>query len=425
MKKIEYFLLSLLLAAGFACQKERAPADNDHYRDFSGQIVIDWNRLAYESTADLVHPLFTARANTMMHLAMHDALNAVNPQFATYAFNGAGAGADPVAALSSAAYLVLKTSYPGKEAQYKEFYEQSLATVAEGEAKTKGVKLGFAAAEAILALRKNDDAFGDPASTVEPSEAPGLYQAVPPLDYLYGAGWETMQPFGLAAVSQFRSPAPPALGSEIYAEDFAEVKAIGKDGSAQRTQEQSDAAKFWYELSELGWNRIGRIAAAERDLPLWEAARLFALLNTGLIDAYLAGWDSKFHYNFWRPYTAIRRAAHDGNGQTAPDENWQSAEPTPPVQDYPSTHSALGNAGATILTTLLGENFAFTTVSASLGAEKVSRSFPSFLAAADENAASRVYGGLHFRFSCDAGQQLGNQVGRWVVENMLKPAELK
>ena len=138
-------------------------------------------------------------------------------------------------------------------------------------------------------------------------------------------------------------------------------------------------------------------------------------------DAYVAGWDSKFHYNFWRPTTAIRQAATDGNPATAADAAWESELVTPPVQDHPSTHSALGDAAAEVLGHVLGDATSFTMPSTSSLTPGATRSFPSFTAAANENADSRVMAGLHFRFACNAGQALGRQVGAWVTTTALQP----
>jgi hypothetical protein len=255
------------------------------------------------------------------------------------------------------------------------------------------------------------------------SDVAGKYQAVPPFNIVFAPHWQNVTPFGLQSKNQFRCPPQPALNSDEYAAGFNEVKENGKLASNTRSAEQTAYAKFWYEFSEAGWNRVARTVAKDKNLNLFETARLFALVDMALADAYIAGWDSKLHYDFWRPYTAIRGAASDGNDATAPDEAWQPSEPTPPVQDYPSTHSALGNAAATVLAKLLGDNTSFTFSSPTALPERVTRSFDSFSKAADENADSRVQAGIHFRFSCKAGQELGNKIGDWVVENHLK--ELK
>lgn len=191
--------------------------------------------------------------------------------------------------------------------------------------------------------------------------------------------------------------------------------------STIRTEDQSFYARFWYEYVEIGWNRIARIVASDQDLGLWSSARLFALMNMAVADAYIAGWDSKFYYNFWRPYTAIHAAALDGNPLTVPDATWESFLPTPPVPDYPSTHSVGANAAATVLSLLTKGNNTFTTTSSTALTAGATRTFRNFKQAADENADSRVVAGIHFRFATQAGQELGDDIGKWTVKNQLEP----
>jgi hypothetical protein len=167
-----------------------------------------------------------------------------------------------------------------------------------------------------------------------------------------------------------------------------------------------------------GWRRIH--SAADKNLDLISTARLFALVNIALADSYIAGWDSKFHYNFWRPYTAVRAAATDGNDNTSEDASWEPLMNTPPVHDYPSTHSTLGNAAATVLNELIGANTGFTMTSTSAEPANSTRTFVNFSKAAEENADSRVFAGIHFRFSCEQGLELGEKIGNWVVEHQLK-----
>lgn len=159
--------------------------------------------------------------------------------------------------------------------------------------------------------------------------------------------------------------------------------------------------------------------ARDHKQDLWERARVFALLNAALADAYVAGWDSKLHHNFWRPVTAIRQAGEDDNPATIADPAWNSLLPTPPIKDHPSTHSALGAAAAVLAQ---GFGIAFRFASSSASPENPSRQFASFSAAARENADSRVRAGLHFRFATVQGLALGTQVGRCTVANLLASA---
>ena len=425
MKKILFFIiLTAFFGTLAACKDSNDAPDSNDLENHSNQIVLDWNLAAFETmsgaTAD--HTLLVSRVTAMTHLAMHDALNAIAPRFQTYAFHQKDSLADPVAAVASAAYEVLATSFPDKKSMLDGRLAASLAQVPEGSGKSKGIELGKKAAAAILALRKDDGALQDPISAVPPSNGQaGVYQAVPPFDFVFAPHWRTMQTFSLEKPDQFRIEPMPALNSPAYTQAYEEVKRIGQKGSLYRTAEQTGIAKFWYEYSEIGWNRVTRTVAADRKLGLLSTARLFALVNIALADAYTAGWDSKFHYNFWRPYTAIRGAESDGNPNTEADITWEPGEPTPPVQDYPSTHSALGNAAAAVLAGILGDSVTFTMTSNTANPAGATRTFSRFSQAADENAESRVLAGIHFRFSCEKGQELGGKIGLWTLEHHLKP----
>jgi hypothetical protein len=225
--------------------------------------------------------------------------------------------------------------------------------------------------------------------------------------------------------SQFR-PQPPAffdLTRRKYAGEYNEVKMIGEVNSTTRTAEQSEIARFWYEGSGLGWNRIARNVSAQQGLGLWENARLFALVNFAMADGFIAGFEAKYFYNFWRPVTAIRVGDTDGNDQTIGDPAWTSFLITPNIPDYPSTHSVLGAAAAEVLARFFDEDdcdFSFDTTSGN-PFPGITRSFTSFSQAAQENADSRVYAGIHFRTACTDGLEQGRRVGRFAYKRFLKP----
>jgi hypothetical protein len=231
----------------------------------------------------------------------------------------------------------------------------------------------------------------------------------------------------LRSGSQFRLEPPEYfdLTSDAYTADYEEVKSIGDVNSPIRTAEQSEIARFWYEGSQQGWNRITRMFLAQHDLDLdlWETARLFALVNFAVADAYIAHFDTKYFYNFWRPVTAIRAGDTDGNDATVPDPDWLSYLVTPAIPDYPSGHSTAGAAAATVLTRFFKhDDLPFTTMS---GAPfpGITRTFQTFWDAAVENANSRVYAGIHFRTATTDGLQLGERVGRYVFTHALKPGK--
>jgi len=388
----------------------------------SNQIILDWNIVAYEVMGGPAyqHPLFAARMNAMMHLAMHDALNAVNAVYQCYAFKEIDGKADAIAAAASAAYTILVASLPDKQSDLDAALTKSLAPIADGENKTRGIELGKKAGKAILTLRQSDKASENPVSPLTAEKKAGVYQIVPPFDFVYAPDWCNMKPFSVQTAAQFRCASHPVLNSKRYEKDFNEVKAIGAKNSTTRTADQTFYGKFWYELSEAGWNRIARTVAKEKNLGLMETARLFALMDMALIDSYITGWDSKYNYNFWRPYTAIMNATEDGNDKTSPETPWEPLMPTPPVPDYPSTHSTLGNAAAIVLANVFGDKTSFVFASPTAEPAGATRSFTSFSKAAKENADSRVIVGIHFRSACDAGLELGEKVGKWTVENYLQ-----
>jgi PAP2 superfamily len=411
-------VMSLMI---ISCSKKNYP--ENRIVNLPNTVVLEWNENAFYAFGGPAyqHSLMASRINAMVHIAMHDALNAIQPVYEKYVFSGSDVDADAIAAAASAAHAVLLNQIPDKKNYLDSALQKSLLGIAEGEAKTRGIALGKQAAQSIINARNNDGSLSDPVAPVPPSTVPGIYQAVPPFNFLFAPNWENVKPFSLQAKDQFRSLPQPALSSARYAKDFNEVKDLGRSNSTLRTADQSSYAKFWYEFSETGWNRVARTIAADKKLGLLETARMFALVDMVLADAYIAGWESKFHYNFWRPYTAIKAAELDGNGATAPDLSWEPAEPTPPVQDYPSTHSALGNAAATVLARIIGDNTAFTMTSFTAQVPGSTRSFKSFTQAANENAGSRVMAGIHFRFSCEAGQEMGTKIGNWAVDNRLRP----
>ncbi|MGA0555617.1 vanadium-dependent haloperoxidase [Larkinella sp. VNQ87] len=431
MKKTSFFAFILAAVLFFACNPSNGvnPGENEKkplLAGYSNQVILDWNQMAFQAMGgtSYQHSLLASRINAMVHLAMHDALNAIAPAYQTYALKRSDTGADPVAAAATAAYEVLVNSFPDKKTSLDSALTQSLKTLPTGERLNRGKALGKEAATAILSLRQNDGAQQDPIAALTPSTQPGVYQTVQPFTFVFAPFWKDMKPFGLTKPDQFRVGPQPALNSPAYAEAFQEVKEKGKKDSKTRSAEETVYGMFWYEFSEIGWNRVTRTVAADRKTDLLTTARLFALVNIALADSYTAGWDSKFHYNFWRPLTAIRAAENDGNSKTAPDATWEPLMPTPPVQDYPSTHSTLGKAAATVLAQVLGDKTPFTMTSFTADPAHPKRSFTSFSQAAQENADSRVMVGIHFRFSCDAGLDLGSKIGQWTVDNYLKPVSV-
>jgi hypothetical protein len=396
--------------------------------DRCDQLVIDWNTTAYQvikAVDGYADPLHASRALAMMHLAMHDAANAVSPRFTTYLQVERDASADAAVAAASAAHGVLQALYPQAQAAplLRAAFDSTLLDAGNSAATQRGSALGQRVAVALLQRRA-----GDGARATQPYREgmrAGEYRFTPGFDFVAHPQWRHVQPFALLTARQYRSVAPPALDSAEYTRAFLEVKETGSQApDAKRSPDQTHYAAFWYEFSDIGWNRVARVVARDRRQDLWERARTFALLNVAMADAYIAGWDSKFHHNFWRPVTAIRMADGDGNRLTLPDAAFTPLMPTPPVQDYPSTHSSLGAAAATALAHALGSDaIAFELTSTSALPANPARRFTSFSEAARENADSRVRAGIHFRFATQAGLAQGEQVGRHTVQHILMPLQ--
>jgi PAP2 superfamily len=391
---------------------------------FPSKVILDWS--AHTENAMVVdsgniNPLPATRVLSMVHVAMHDAINSTDPLFERYAFTGNDPIAHPVAAAAAAAHRVLVNQFPAQAADLDAKLAASLVDVPNGTAETRGVTLGSAAGNFIFQLRANDGAAAAANVPYTPGTGPGKYQFVPPFDFVNLPGWHFVTPWVLDSANQFRSAPPPSLGSISYRNAYNEVKLAGILVGSDRSADETRYAKFWYENSDTGWNRIARVVTQSKGLKLYSTARLFALMNMAMADGFIAGWDSKFHYDFWRPRTAIR-FPDDGNSGTSTDPSWEPLLDTPPVQDYPSTHSVLGAAAAEVLGRILGDRTSFTFTSSTAEQPFVeTRSFTRFSQAANENADSRVQAGIHFRFATNAGLTLGDQVGEVAYEDFLRP----
>jgi hypothetical protein len=306
---------------------------------------------------------------------------------------------------------VLTTLMPKYAATYRATYDDTMATVTDAGARQAGIAIGKGAARAVLAARATDGA--DRQVVYEPRDAPGDYRPTPPdLTPALFAQWGGITPFALTGSAQFRPAPPPAPDSRQARTEVAEIRRIGAAQDSVRTEEQSTIAKYWYENSTQGWNRIAREVLAARPMDTWERARFYALVNVAMADGFIAGFDGKYHYRFWRPVTAIRAAG---------DRDWLSFLPTPPVPDHPSTHTVLGAAASRTMARLLGTDFVSFSMESGAPYAGLRRRFHSLSQAARENGASRMLAGIHFRSAVDAGYRLGEQVADWTLDTALPP----
>lgn len=380
-------------------------------REPDGSTVTSWNETAYQIAiaADSFQTFKGHRALAMVHIAMHDAVNGATPRFRQYAFFGRDTLADPAVAAAQAAHDVLRAVYPGAATAIDAKLASAMTTTSNGSA-SRGTELGRKAAAAILEKRRGDGV--DVMGSYSFRKTAGAYATTPPWNgFVAWPGFRYARPFALTSPGQVRPPPPPALESREYAKALNEVRQMGAATSTARSADQTGYGVWWMEYAEGSVNRLARRLARERKLPLAETARLFALLNVAIFDDYLAVWDSKFEYNHWRPYTAIREAAN-------PDSTWQPLRPTPPFPEYVSAHAGACGASFAIVERVLGDQ-SFTMQTTTAPAGMPARRFASFADAAAECADSRVRLGWHFRYATDAGLELGRAVAEYVASHYL------
>ena len=431
MKNLGKMFVAMLVVGG---QCARAHGDAD------AQVLVAWNArvLAAAEAEDGLLTLKGVRTAAMMHLAIHDAINSIDRRYRAYAYESDAGGADALAAATQAAYAIAVDQYPSHRKLWDAEQRRWLARARSGLARNRGIAVGAAAAATILVQRVNDGWNGEAMYQWQPM-GPGVYaefneHSGTPQGFVFGAGWAVAKPFALRSPSQFRSPPPPAIRGAEYTRAFEEVKEIGRFESTSRSADQSHLALWWKDFAENSHNRLARSIVTDEQTDLWVAARLFALLNASIMDAYVSVFDNKFFYNHWRPYTAIHWAEHDGNRATHGDVDWNNMHRhTYAFPSYPSAHGTACAAAMTVLANTYGDERYFKMSTPQVAAsgpfsEKISmkpptRSFDSFSSAARECALSRVYLGIHFRYDSIEGNRLGRRIGAYITANVLRPVK--
>jgi len=381
-------------------------------------VITDWNHTALEvmKTANVAGNPWT-RSLAMMHVAMADAVNGVQGRYTRYVATGPVASrASAEAAAAAAAREMLVRLYPGQKAKIDEAYAASLKGIPEGQPRSEGIALGERIAEAVYADRSND-ATSAP-DTYRPVTTPGVWiPTAPPLFPQYAQA----KPWGLDRADQFRPVPPPALSSALYARDYNETKDFGAAKSAKRTPEQTAAVNFWTQTN-LGpaWYQAARQLSDAKGLGVAENARLYALLSMGLANCFIIDWDAKFHYNFWRPVTAVRNGDLDNNAATERDAGWTPLNATPMHPEYPSQAGINVGAAAGVLESVFGTGALTFTVTDIVDPSK-QRTFSSVAQMGEEHRLVRVWGGIHFRNSTEVGETMGRKIADHLVRNYLKP----
>ena len=385
----------------------------------SADVVTDWNEKAVAAAYTARNtPDMQSRSIAIVHIAMFEALNSIAPRFTPYrARLPADPGSSPSAAAATAAHHALIRLFPEQAKDFDAALQASLASVADGPAKTNGIKLGEQSAAAILTERANDGA--DAPITYRPFTVAGKYV---PTVLPASSTWNALRPFALKTGDQFRPPAPYALTSAQWARDYNEVKTIGAKTGSVRTAEQTDIARFWQLNGAATHNPVTRQLAAAKGLDVFDNARLFALSSIACADAAIAMFDAKYAYNFWRPVTAIRNGDIDGNDATTRDAVWEPYFSTPMHPEYPCAHCTFQGAAAGVLQTLYGDvvpRFTLTSTTAP-GVNRVFDRLSDYVA---DVVNGRVYEGVHYRTSGEVGAALGRKIGDYVVQGYLKPLD--
>src|SRR5215469_2249779 len=397
--------------------------------------VTDWTQITMKAIVIAkAGAVAEGRDEAMVEVAMFDAVNGVKGHYSpVHVAPAAPKGTSERAAAVQAAYAILSKLFPAQQSTFDAARATSLDAILNvnggdnRQAKIqssvdKGVVWGQQVADAIWVWRSTDG-FTPPLPPFLGGTAIGQWRPTPPA-FAPGAAPQvaTMTPWVIASPSQFRAPGPPAMDSQLYARVYNETKTWGSATNSPRTADQTLLSQFWDSRSaNYFWNQVGLQLAANQDMTLLNHARLFAALNTAMFDSLIGCFDSKYHFVFWRPVTAIQLGDSDPNLNTAGDPNWTPLIVTPPHPEYPSAHSCISSGGATVLAQFFGANTPFFVQSDTMPG--VTRSFTSFDDALQEIADARVFGGIHFRTATNDGRALGTAVGNYVLQNAFLPGQ--
>jgi hypothetical protein len=393
----------------------------------NADVVLDWNAIAVDTAiANKQNPFAQARYAAIVQLAVFEAVNAITGEYHPYLGTiVAPSGASPDAAAAQAAHDVLLNYFSGSQVTLDTQLAASLALIPDGQSKNDGIATGQAAAAAMIALRAHDGS--SPAQVKIPGPpVPGEWQATPSCPNVNGIAvgiafqWQFITPFGIPSASAFLLDPPPALMSERYAKAYNEVKTVGDVNSSERPQDRSNVALYYAASSPTQvFNQAARQVAQARGRSLSENARALALVNMAISDSMVASFLNKYHYNFWRPETAIH-ASDQGNPNTVADPSFLPFITTPCFPSYPSNHGSASNGAAEVLRRIYGEAGHSITLS-NPAVPTIVLQYTSFKQITDDISDARVYGGIHFRTDQTAGTRLGRAVGSAIYKNNLRP----
>jgi hypothetical protein len=388
----------------------------------TASVITDWDDKAVVAVTPMAAPGATMpymaqRMMAMVHAAMFDAVNSIERRYQPYLVQlPAEAATSKEAAAATAAATVLATIDAKTASEIKGALASYLASIPDGAAKTDGVRLGEAIAAKVIEARTNDGSNAPDA--YRPRTSAGVYV---PTAITVNSMWPDMKPFAITSGSQFRPKPPVALDSAEWATDYNEIKDYGAQRSTRRSEQQTETARFWLIAGPAAYHPFTRQLVTIKQMDVVDSARFMAYVALGLNDAYIAVLDAKYHYNFWRPITAIRNGDIDGNPATELDATWQPIANTPMHPEYPCAHCILSGTIAGIVKASLGSELIPEIEMTSPTAPGVKHRFTDMMAFTAEVANARIWSGFHYRSSTRVGTEMGRQIGDYVVKNVMKP----
>lgn len=408
---IKNWWCKLLLAGAMAAVFIPPPARAD--------VIIDWNARSDEIAAQKqVRPVNHSRGTAMLHVAMFEAVNAIEGRYLPYKLTlTADRTASKEAAAASAGHDILLALYPDQQSTLDATLATMLTALVDGEPKAKGIELGKKAAADLIVLRAKDGI--DAQESYRPHTTPGVY--VPTVIPLFSTA-AAVTPWVMTSGSQFRPAPPPALTSETWTADLNEIRELGRIDSTKRTAEQTTIGRFWFVTGPRSYNPIVRQVAIAKDMDIVDCARLFALTSMAGNDAYIAVFDAKYTYNLWRPLTAIRNADQTNNSATPRDGSWLPLGDTPMHPEYPCAHCINSAAVAAVLQGVAGNEIGEISMT-SPTAPGVIRKWVRLQDYSDEVSLARIYAGFHYRFSTIVGKEMGKKIGELAVATQMRRAE--
>jgi hypothetical protein len=384
----------------------------------SADVITDWNENAVSfGVLHNIGPPPAERIIAMTQVAMFDAVNSIERKYRPYLIQlPVSPTASKDAAAAAAAGTVLAGINPQTQATMKSLLESYLAAIPDSPAKAEGIRLGEAVAAKILEERANDGARAP--DTYRPRATAGIYVPTAPTA---ASQWPKVKPFALTSASQFRPPPPIALESAEWAADYNEIKELGGRVSTKRSARQTEDARFWLVTDGRGYYPVIRTLVEAKKLSLVDSARLFALAAVAREDALIAVFDAKYHYEFWRPVTAIRNGDIDNNSATERDAAWEPIDATPMHPEYPCAHCISSASLVGVMEVVFGTAEMPEVSIASPTAPGVVHRWTNVRAFSDEVSQARIWAGFHYRSSTKVGQDMGHKIGDYVAKNLMQP----